>query len=120
MSTVLLLIAVPLLGGAGAALRFAIDELVASRRGRDGFPLGLFIVNVTGAFAAGYLVASTLSGDAALLITGAFLGGYTTFSSWMLDTINAEDQGLSITAAANLAGSLIAGFAAAALGYGLA
>ena len=48
-------IAVGLLGGFGALLRFLVDGLIAGRLGRD-FPIGTFLVNMTGAVVLGVLV----------------------------------------------------------------
>ena len=79
-----------LAGGAGAAVRYGVDDLVGRRRGRQ-YPLGTLLINVTGSLLAGILVGAALDHglSAALrtvLVTG-FCGGYTTFSTAAVDTV---------------------------------
>lgn len=125
MSGVALWIGVALLGGAGSVLRMVVDETVKSRvvgfgprsaPGRTAFPVGIFVVNVSGAFVAGVLVGAGLGHDASLLALTAFVGGYTTFSTWMLDTLKLADARAVRLAAANVGVSLVVGFAAALAG----
>ena len=108
-------IAVGLLGGAGALARFALDGAVASRYGGS-FPLGTFVVNVSGAFALGVLAGLAPSTDAMRLAGTALLGSYTTFSTWMLETERAGEDGQRGILAANVALSLAFGLAGAAVG----
>lgn len=118
MSGLLVWIGVALLGGCGATLRLVVDEGVR-RRTSGPFPLGVFVVNITGAFVAGMLVGAALGHDAGLLALTAFVGGYTTFSTWMLDAVNSADAGLLRIAVLNIGVSLVVGFAAAAAGHAL-
>ena len=90
-----------LAGGAGAVARF----LIASRLP---VPYGTLAVNVSGAFALGLL------GDSFILGTG-FVGAYTTFSTWMLETNGLDRR----PACLNIVGSLALGLAAAGLGIAL-
>jgi CrcB protein len=115
MSAAWIWIAVGLLGGAGAIARFMLDGAVAERwRGR--FPLGTFVVNISGALALGVLVGVAPSTDAMRLAGTALLGSYTTFSTWMLESERAGEDGQHGVIAANLVISLTVGVAAAALG----
>jgi CrcB protein len=79
------------------------------------------VVNVSGAFLIGLLVAAPLGSDirARLLLASGFLGGYTTFSTWQLEALLSVRQGDTLSAVANLAVSVIAGFIAVLLGYQL-
>jgi CrcB protein len=104
-----------LLGGVGALSRFFVDGLIASRAGRD-FPLGTFVVNITGALALGVLVGAGASDDALTLAGTATIGSYTTFSTWMLETQRLAEEGESRYAAANVVLSLAVGLGAVALG----
>ncbi len=108
-------IGVGLLGGVGALLRFFVDGLVAARFRRD-FPLGTFVVNMSGAAILGLLVGLGLTGDGLLLAGTATLGSYTTFSTWMLESQRLVEDGELATAAGNLMLSLLVGLGAVALG----
>jgi len=108
-------IAVGLIGGLGALLRFFVDGLVAARVGRD-FPLGTFLVNLSGAAVLGLLVGLGLTGDRLLLAGTATIGSYTTFSTWMLESQRSVEDGELAVAGANVLVSLVVGLGAVALG----
>jgi len=107
--------AVVLIGGAGSVLRFLADGAVAARTDRD-FPLGTLAVNVSGAVILGLLTGLALGHDQALLAGTAAVGSYTTFSTWMLETQRLTEESQHRKAVVNVAASLVAGVAAAALG----
>lgn len=113
--TVPVWIAVGLLGGVGALLRFFVDGVIAARVGRD-FPLGTFVVNMTGAAILGFLVGLGVGGDRLLLAGTATIGSYTTFSTWMLESQRLVEEGEPALSAVNVLLSLGAGLGAAALG----
>jgi CrcB protein len=106
---------VMLLGGAGAVCRFLLDRAVTSAVGRP-FPYGTLAVNISGAFILGFLGGLALSPHLALLMGTAFIGSYTTFSTWMLETQRLAEEHRGWPAAANVAVSVILGVAAAGLG----
>jgi fluoride exporter len=108
-------IAVGLLGGMGALLRFFVDGVVAARVTRD-FPLGTFVVNMSGAATLGFLVGVGLTGDALVLAGTATLGSYTTFSTWMLESQRLVEDGELAIATGNVLLSLLVGLGAVALG----
>ncbi|HEX4283148.1 MAG TPA: fluoride efflux transporter CrcB [Solirubrobacteraceae bacterium] len=108
-------IGVGLLGGVGALLRFFVDGVVAARLTRD-FPLGTFVVNMSGAAVLGLLVGLGLSGDGLLLAGTATVGSYTTFSTWMLESQRLVEDGELAIAAGNVLLSLLVGLGAVALG----
>jgi fluoride exporter len=103
-----------LLGGVGAIARFLLDGAVSARAGRS-FPWGTLVVNLTGAFALGFLTGK-LSGDAQLLVGTGLLGGYTTFSTWMFESHRLGEDGELRAGVVNLLGSLILGILAVWLG----
>jgi CrcB protein len=105
--------AVVLIGGAGSVVRFLADGTVQG--GRD-FPLGTMAVNVSGAVILGLLTGLALGQAGALLAGTAAVGSYTTFSTWMLETQRLTEERQYGKAAVNVAASLVAGVAAAALG----
>ncbi|MDO8189190.1 fluoride efflux transporter CrcB [Conexibacter sp. JD483] len=120
MSGVAVWLGVPLLGGAGAVARVALAATVDARRPRAmRLPLGTLTVNLTGALLLGLLAGLAPSDDLRLLAGTALLGGYTTFSTWMADSVRLERTGHLRTAAFNVAGSLVLGFAGVALGHAL-
>ncbi len=113
-----------LVGGAvGGVVRYGVTGVVQRRSAGD-FPVGTLAVNLTGALAAGLvvgLVASRGFDDSVVAwLTTGFLGGYTTFSTWMVETNFAAAEGGSAAfrrAVANLAVPLVGGVALAYLGY---
>ena len=104
-----------LLGGLGACARFALDRAVSARAGRS-FPWGILAVNLSGAFALGVLVGAAVCADALALAGTGALGAFTTFSGWMHDTRRLAAAGAQRRAMLNVAGSLLVGLAAVALG----
>lgn len=114
--TPLLFVGAALAGGLGAVLRYLADLGVARFAGRR-FPWGILLVNVTGSFALG-LVTAALP-DAAFVLGAGLLGGYTTFSTAMLDTVALWRDGERVAAAANAIGMLLLALLAAGLGLAL-
>lgn len=106
---------VTLLGGIGAVCRLLVDRAVSARL-PSGFPVGTLAVNVSGAWLLGFLGALALDPHAALLAGTAFVGAYTTFSTWMLETQRLGEERRGRTAAANIVLSVVLGLAAAWLG----
>ncbi len=111
-------VAVGLLGGVAAAARFALDAEIAARADSE-FPLGIFAVNVGGALALGVVAGAALDGAALVIVAGGGLGSFTTFSTWMLDSHRLAAAGEARLAWLNIGFSLVAGFAAVALGHWL-
>jgi CrcB protein len=103
-------------GGAGAMARFLLDGAVSERAGRA-LPFGTLAVNLTGAFLLGLLAGAGVGGDALRLAGTGFVGAYTTFSTWMLETHRLAEEGEHGAAAVNVIGSLVLGFGAVALGH---
>jgi CrcB protein len=118
MSAPALWVGVALLGGAGAVARLLVSAAVARRAGHW-LPWGTLAVNLSGTVLLGLLAGLALRGDALTLAGGGLLGSYTTFSTWMLDSERLAASGRRRTLAANLAGSLLLGLAAVALGRAL-
>ena len=110
-----MLAGIGIVGGLGAIARLLLDGSVSARVGR-GFPWGTFAVNLTGAFALGVLAGAAVSGDALRLVGTGFLGAYTTFSTWMLETHRLAEDGRSRPAVVNVVLSLAAGLLCAWLG----
>lgn len=111
-------IAVGLFGGVAAAARFALDAEIAARANSE-FPLGILAVNLSGALALGLVAGAALSGEALAIVAGGGIGSFTTFSTWILDSHRLGAAGQARLAWLNVGLSIVAGFAAVALGHWL-
>src|SRR5262249_38399516 len=103
------------LGALGALARFLLDGAVSAAVPR-GFPLGAMVVHLTRAVALGVLIGVAASADSMRLLGTGFLGGYTTFSTWMFETHRLAEDGEGRGGAMNIAASLVAGVLLAWLG----
>jgi fluoride exporter len=106
-------------GGVGSVLRFVLDGAVARRMARS-FPFGTLTVNISGAALIGLISSLALSRHAALLVDTAFIGSYTTFSTWMLETQRLGEERQVTYAVANVVVSMALGIAATLLGQWIA
>src|SRR5947209_4146453 len=116
-----------MLGGAlGTGARYWASGLVAQRAG-EFFPLGTLLVNISGSFVIGFFATAT-DPQGRLLVSPAFrqffmiglLGGYTTFSSFSLQTLDLALDGDWLKAGTNILLSLGGCLAAVWLGRVLA
>lgn len=114
-ATALIWAGVPLLGGVGSVLRFLADRALLRRASRP-FPFGTLAVNVSGAALLGFLGGLALSKEAALLAGTAFVGAYTTFSTWMLETQRLGEERQTRAALGNIVVGVVLGVAAAFIG----
>ncbi len=108
-------VAVGLIGGGGALARVLLDGAVSARVGRS-FPYGTLLVNLTGAFLLGLLLATRPGGEISLLLGTGLIGAFTTFSTWMLESHRLGEDGELGVGILNLAVSLLLGLGAAWLG----
>lgn len=110
---------VALFGGLGAASRFVLDGLIRERW-TNPFPIATVLINVTGSLALGLVTGASLYhhlGTSWHVVAGAgFCGGYTTFSTAMVETVRLVQAGEYRRAVANALGSLLLAVGAAALG----
>lgn len=122
-------VAVVVLGALGALARAEIGWALQRRTGAT--RTGTWVVNLTGATALGAVLGLTLPDGiraaATDLLGVGFLGGFTTFSTWMVEAV-AGDAATAATGpprlqvrdlAAHVGGMLVAGLAAAAFGWWL-
>jgi CrcB protein len=112
------------LGGAlGTVARAFCAEVVARALG-DSFPWGILIINVVGSFVIGFFATLTGVGgrylvapDARQFVMIGLCGGFTTFSSFSLQTLNLLLDGDFVRAGANIIGSVLLCLLAVWLGY---
>jgi CrcB protein len=116
-----------MLGGAlGTYARYWLSRWISSQQWAEGFPFGTFIINVTGSFFLGFAAVVILERmppdheHLYLLFGTGFCGGYTTFSTFELETYRLVRDGSWLAALANVAGSVLAGFVGVLLGVALA
>ena len=119
VTTALVWVGVVLIGGVGSVLRFVIDRTVARRVSRP-FPFGTLAVNISGAALLGFLGGLALNKEVALLAGTAFVGAYTTFSTWMLETQRLGEERQLRAGFANIVVSITLGVAAAFIGQRIA
>jgi len=111
--------------GVGGVARVVLGNAVQARAA-GAFPLGTFVVNVTGSLALGFLMrytmaSPTMSTEMRVMLTTGFCGGYTTFSTFSYETLTLFEAGdyrraslyallsVVLAIAATLAGVFIAG-----------
>ena len=111
-------------GGLGAVARYELGGLVQRSTGAF-FPWGTLVVNASGCLAIGFL--ATLLEERSLLgpvwrlfLLVGVLGGYTTFSTFGLETWRLVESGDWLRAAGNAGGSVALGLAAVATGVAAA
>ena len=99
----------------GGVLRFWLAAMMGDKLGAP--HLGTVFVNVTGSFVIGFIAAlGPLPWKQQLLMVG-LLGGYTTFSSFSLQTLELAHEGRWATAGANIILSVVLSLLAVALGH---
>ena len=109
------------IGGAlGAVSRYGIALWIGQRWGRS-FPLGTFVINVSGSFLIGLLMTLlaerfSVNPQWRLLLVVGFLGAYTTFSTFEYETGALLKDGEWAFAMLNVVLSVVVGFIALKLG----
>lgn len=106
--------------GIGGTLRYVLGGWMAERWGVS-FPWHTLVINVSGAFLLGLLMALTverslLPASTRLFLGVGILGGFTTFSTLSYESVALVEQGLLLQGAANLFGSAVLGAMAAVAG----
>ena len=107
-------------GGLGAAFRHGVNLLSARLFGTV-FPWHTFIINISGAFLLGLVMAlsaerGVLSNEWRLFLGVGVLGGYTTFSTLSYESIALIERGLVLNGALNMFGSAFVGLVAVVAG----
>ena len=118
------LLLVGLAGLAGTLCRYWLSGALARRHGET-FPVGTLVVNLLGCFAAGLLLhfmqeRQAFSETARAAVFVGLLGGFTTFSSYGLQTFTLLREGRVGLAALNVVASNLLGVLMVCAGYALA
>jgi CrcB protein len=99
-------------GAIGTAARYWLSGIIANAFGQT-FPWGTLIVNVTGSFIIGFFAMATgpngrllVGGGTRQFVMVGLCGGYTTFSSFSLQTLNLMNDGEWLYAGGNVLGSV--------------
>ncbi len=107
----------------GGVARFGLSGLVAHRAGET-FPWGTLVVNVVGSFVIGFFATMTgpegrfpVGGTGRQFFMTGVLGGFTTFSSFSLQTLNLARESEWLRAGGNAVGSLVCCLIAVWLGH---
>ncbi len=119
MTSLILSGAIGLAGALGAVARYLFGRFIAEHA-HTPFPLGTFIINISGAFLIGLLFALTTkkvltSTTQAILATG-FMGGFTTFSTLNWETVQLGRSGNTRLSSLYLGGTYVLGLCAVILG----
>jgi CrcB protein len=106
-----ILVMVALGGALGSLLRYLVAGAVQPAWW-PGFPVGIFVVNITGGLAMGLITALAalklnLTAEMRAFLTTGILGGYTTFSTFSLDSAMLIERGNYAQAGAYVAGSVV-------------
>jgi fluoride exporter len=116
------IVLVALASAVGAVLRFWTDTAITRRR-RGRFPWGTFVINVVGGFVLGLVTAwgthGRLGPTPVALLGAGLCAGFTTFSTWMWETLAAWRDGARSVAVLNILATVAVGGGAAALGLAL-
>ena len=118
-----ILAAVAMGGGLGSVVRFELAGMIQPAWW-PGFPFGIFAVNILGGFLMGVVVAMAaeklnMTPETRAFLTTGVLGGFTTFSTFSLDSVMLMQRGAYMQAGAYIAGSVILSIAALLLGLWL-
>ena len=105
------------IGGAfGSLSRYKLGLFIAKKYSKS-FPLGTFLINLTGAFALGILNGLSLSKSGQLLFMDGFLAAYTTFSTYLFETFQLFEEGERRTSVGYLSLSILLGVLCYFLGF---
>jgi len=106
-------------GALGGLCRFKLGRLI-SQRSKTTYPIGTFLINITGAILLGMLMSINIGSKTYLILGEGFLGAYTTFSTFMFEGFNLFQENEKLNAFIYILGSLFIGIIGYVLGYEIA
>jgi|SRR5665213_916709 CrcB protein len=109
--SLMILLAVASGGAIGSLLRYFVAGAIQSAAW-PGYPWGIFVVNISGGLAMGIIVELaalklSMSPELRAFLTVGILGGYTTFSTFSLDSVLLIERGAYTSAAVYIVGSTV-------------
>lgn len=108
-------------GSLGAAARYLLGNFINKKKKLNPFPLGTWIINITGSFLLGLLVnlhfKNEISNGVWLFLGVGFCGAYTTFSTFGYETISLIESNKKVLAGVYVLTSVIISIMAAIIGF---
>jgi CrcB protein len=108
---------IALLGGVGSVMRLLVAAWLNRDRTTADWPLGTFVINLSGSFVLGILSGVGSDWQVPAVLGLGLIGSYTTFSTWMIETAGLAEAGRRDRAALYIAASLILGLATVWAGH---
>ena len=117
-------VAIGFAGSLGSILRYVVGT-VSGRIFGTGFPVGTFIINISGSLFLGWFMETIrermiVTDTVRLAVAVGFVGAYTTFSTFCYESTSLMRDGSEIKALVNVVGSVVVGLVAVRLGMALA
>jgi len=107
------------IGGAfGSLVRFRLGKVISQKQNAI-YPIGTFLINISGAILLGIVTGMHAGHHIYLLLADGFLGAYTTFSTFMYEGFNLFHENKKKNAAAYIICSLILGVIGYFIGFEL-
>lgn len=102
-------------GALGSISRFTLGKAIAERTSTT-FPLGTVIINFLGAFLLGIISQSNINHSIFIMLTEGYLGGFTTFSTFMYEGFNLFQENEKLNAFMYIGITLVLGIVGYVLG----
>lgn len=106
-------------GALGSLTRFGLGKLISSKS-KTKFPVGTFIINITGAILLGIVSSLKINVGAYQFMADGFLGAYTTFSTFMYESFQIFDDKKKLNAIVYIMSSMLLGVIGYVVGFKLA
>ncbi len=119
MASLMIWLAVATGSALGGVSRYGVGLLAARLLG-SGFPWGTLLINIAGSFIIGLFAAVSASPELRIFVMVGFCGGFTTFSSFSLQTMALLQAGEWLTGGVYILSSVALCLAGVFLGYWLA
>lgn len=103
-------------GAIGSLVRYQLGKLISSNT-KSTFPIGTFIINISGAVLLGAVTSINPGSNLILLLCDGFLGAYTTFSTFMYEGFNLLKDREKLNAIVYIILSFLLGIAGYSAGF---